>query len=132
MCSDLYASHSSHQKLLSSNGFSSMQSARLGHLAAQNLLLMQKLFPWSLLGVSSEEVPPSTAWKAGRLSSGQTKMKCLFIWNMEVKATLISWPRDFGGSSCPSTPMLVSHQNGKRGETNLLVILSLGKQVVWN
>ena len=70
MCSDLYASHTPHQKLISSNGFSSMQSAGLGHLAARNLLLMQKLSPRSLLGVSSEEVPPSTAWKAGRLSSG--------------------------------------------------------------
>ena len=47
----------------------------------------------------------------------------LFIWSAEVRATLISWPRDFGGSSCPRTPMLISHQNGKRGETNLLIIL---------
>lgn len=70
MYSDLYASHTSHQKPISSNGFSSVQSAGLGHLAAQNLPLMQKLFPQSLLGVSSEEVPPSTTGKAGGLSSG--------------------------------------------------------------
>lgn len=70
MCSDLYASHTSHQKLISSNGFSSVQPAGLGHLAAQNLLLMQKLFPQPLLGLASEEVPPSTPRRAAGLSSG--------------------------------------------------------------